>query len=362
MKHGTHSHPKMRELAERLGVPQSMAIGTLDSLWHFAMDYAPHGSLSKFTAEEISRAVYWPTEPARLVAGLIDSHWIDEDMFIHDWPSHCEDSVHMKLVRTRQNFACGCSPNPRRIAKGKRPNMAPTVCARHQECAHKQDVKSVRTSVRTPCAHNPKKVCAPPVPVPVPVPVPIPPPLRANGGNGNSGGVITPKKKETATATSPAPTQPRVRTHRPTAIDPTRNDSQPKHMDWVVHGHLVADRRLQEHEVAACEALVRGNVPWSAYTLGCVSDAIDARKAGKPMNNIWSYASGILNGDGPLSETTEKASHWIKALEQIALNLEAVLESGSVPPKRLEVIVKHWHKTHPAKAKAVGQVSDGPFD
>jgi hypothetical protein len=359
MKRGTPNHPKMIDLAVSLKVALPHAVGIMEMLWHFASVYAPNGSLSRFTPSQIAQAVGW-TEDPKLLVDALTNRWVDGDMFIHDWPEHCETSVHMKLARSGEPFACGCTPNQSRLPSSDRKGNR-IVCARHQGevCAHDKR-RGVRTDgplVRTKSVRT-NTVCA--LPVPLPLPVPKPTSLPPSGNNGTDVGAVAPKRKEPKTTTTPETAQPRVRTQRPVKDDPTRHDLQPRHMDWVVHHHLINDRRMHEEEVKACELLVRGNSPWSAHTLGSVSDAIDARKAGRPMKNVWSYASGISVGDGPTDDTLQKASHWIKCLERLALDLEAAL-AAEIVPQRMAAMVKHWHATHPVKAKAVG-VADGPFD
>ena len=63
MKRGTPDHPKMRALARALCVSRAHAVGIMECLWHFTANYAPNGSLAKFTEEEIAEAVTWEDAP-----------------------------------------------------------------------------------------------------------------------------------------------------------------------------------------------------------------------------------------------------------------------------------------------------------
>jgi plasmid stabilization system protein ParE len=144
MKRQTPDHPKMHALARLLGIPRAHAVGIMECLWQWTAAYAPDGDLSRWTRNQIAAAVDWP-DPDQLFAALQDPQcrWLDPDCFIHDWPDHCEDAVHLRLARTGRCFKCGCTPKTNRLAKNARQLCpVPFVCARH---AH-----VVRTDMRTP--------------------------------------------------------------------------------------------------------------------------------------------------------------------------------------------------------------------
>jgi len=167
MKRGTPDHPKMRSLARTLCVCRAHAVGILEMLWHFTANYAPEGSLAKFSPEEIAESVTWTEDPSKLVDALKKSCWLDDDMFIHDWPLHCEDSTHMRLFRANHSFACGCTPKSTRISKKEKSGSAHeehTVCARH--------------------AHGVGMLCALPTPLPLPLPLPLPTTLSSPSAAG----------------------------------------------------------------------------------------------------------------------------------------------------------------------------------
>jgi hypothetical protein len=124
----------------------------MECLWHFTANYAPDGSLAKFTPDEIAEAVTWTDSPEKLIAALKNG-WIDEDLFVHDWPVHCEDATHIKLARAGIRFACGCTPKIARLNNKERPkDLVRVVCARH--------------------THVVRTLCALPTPLPLPLPTP----------------------------------------------------------------------------------------------------------------------------------------------------------------------------------------------
>jgi len=83
----------------RIKVPQ--AVGHLCILWLWALDNAPDGDLSGFTADEIAEFAQWPGKsPEEFLGALISAGFVDEDMRIHDWHSYAG-----KLVEKRKSDA-----------------------------------------------------------------------------------------------------------------------------------------------------------------------------------------------------------------------------------------------------------------
>ncbi len=78
-------HPKLFRLASKLRINKAQAIGHLQYLWWWALDFAPTGNLSAFTSAEISAGAEWPGEPGPFHEALCDCVWIDPDGMIHDW-------------------------------------------------------------------------------------------------------------------------------------------------------------------------------------------------------------------------------------------------------------------------------------
>jgi hypothetical protein len=108
----------MEDLAARLDRELPLAVGILSILWDFAATFTPRGDIGKYSNEILSRKLGWRGDPGTLIDALIASGWLDRDeghrLLIHDWPTHCEDSVHAKLARDHLYFANGQAP---RLAK-----------------------------------------------------------------------------------------------------------------------------------------------------------------------------------------------------------------------------------------------------
>jgi len=132
-KRGTLEHPKTKRLARLLKVPPGVALGLLETIWHFVGDYRKAGGLSNadiedaldaggwlamFTAEQVLQALHNQEKECVWIDPLPDGRWV-----IHDWAVHCEDSIHATLYRALQRFADGTMPKPRSMSKDEREKL-----------------------------------------------------------------------------------------------------------------------------------------------------------------------------------------------------------------------------------------------
>lgn len=150
MKRGGPDHPKMKGLARKLKVPRYSAVGLCELLWHWAAQYALAGDVGRHSDEDIAEAVHWDREPAELIQAMIEVGLLDEidehRLIIHDWPEHCEDSVHIKLARKREYFADGQQPKTSRIGKAEREPIDAHYAANPGFDPHAQDTHGTRTA------------------------------------------------------------------------------------------------------------------------------------------------------------------------------------------------------------------------
>ena len=159
MKRGTPDHRKMKALAKALGIPLPYANGLMERLWHYCSQYVLDGGIGKLTDEEISEAAGWGSRrgPATFTLALLNSGWLDRDykcrLFVHDWPEHCDDTVHRVLARRKQFFANGAAPTLTRLGKKDR-ELA--------EEFYSQNARVVVEAVRAQDAHDVRTVCAMP--------------------------------------------------------------------------------------------------------------------------------------------------------------------------------------------------------
>jgi hypothetical protein len=88
------NHPKVKKAARLAGVNEFEMIGRLHCLWWWALDYAPDGDLTNYSAEDIESAVDWTGPEGAFYTALIDCGFnghcgliekLGEQTTIHDW-------------------------------------------------------------------------------------------------------------------------------------------------------------------------------------------------------------------------------------------------------------------------------------
>jgi len=163
----------MDELRLALDLPKWGAPGLLETLWHWAAEYCPEGDIGRYSAQTIARAIGWDeAEADRLIEALVDTGWVDElpgeepteepvrtacarrahvvrRLVIHDWSTHAEDYVHLRLARSGRVFADGTMPKLTRLNATERRKIKRTYA----------DSKSVRTACAQR-AHVKRTACA----------------------------------------------------------------------------------------------------------------------------------------------------------------------------------------------------------
>ena len=90
-------HPKVYRLASKLRIHKAQAIGHLQYLWWWTLDFAPTGNLSQFTPAEISAGAEWPGQPGPFHDSLKECGWLDEDGTLHNWGDYAG-----KLIEKRE--------------------------------------------------------------------------------------------------------------------------------------------------------------------------------------------------------------------------------------------------------------------
>jgi len=137
------SHPKTRKAARSLGVPAVHLIGHLHCLWHWALDLAEDGDLTKFDVDDLAIAAQWDGDAETFVNALLDCGFGDGpgflerdgsygdpqdnltgDLVLHDWWSYAG-----KLVARRQQ------DRKRKAARrsAERPDPVPQTSDGHPE-------------------------------------------------------------------------------------------------------------------------------------------------------------------------------------------------------------------------------------
>jgi hypothetical protein len=127
VKSGTESKLKFKQLQRHFNLTLWQARGLLDTLWEFTRHNAIQGDIGRFTDDEIAVGIDWRDGAEVLIEALVKFRWLDRcpdhRLVIHDWPDHCEDSVHKLLAKRTELFADGSMPRLTRIETKARPEI-----------------------------------------------------------------------------------------------------------------------------------------------------------------------------------------------------------------------------------------------
>jgi len=117
-------HPKTLRLAALLKVRVPEAVGLLQFLWWWALDYAPDGLVARADSGAVAGACLWHGKPetfwdAMLAAGFVEDAGLDV-LNIHDWMDYAG-----RLVERRKSDAE--RKRVRRTSAGRPAQPAPDV-------------------------------------------------------------------------------------------------------------------------------------------------------------------------------------------------------------------------------------------
>ena len=89
---GLREHRKTYACAETLKISRVTMVGTLVSIWLWALDNTQDGSLAGISNRTIARVCDWPEKKAdSLISALLECGWLDKDgdvLRIHDWTEY----------------------------------------------------------------------------------------------------------------------------------------------------------------------------------------------------------------------------------------------------------------------------------
>lgn len=119
---------KLDRTCRRLDLPVYAVVGVLECLWQLTARECPAGDIGRLPAEDIAIALGWRGDEDDLLEMLLRTEWLDRRadgmLIVHDWPEHCEDSVHAYLCRNLMLFADGSEPSDARLSKAEREAIA----------------------------------------------------------------------------------------------------------------------------------------------------------------------------------------------------------------------------------------------
>lgn len=91
------NHPKVKKAARLADINEFEMIGRLHCLWWWALDYAPDGDVTKYSADDIESAVDWNGTPGAFYNALLQCGFnghcgllecIGDTTVIHDWQEY----------------------------------------------------------------------------------------------------------------------------------------------------------------------------------------------------------------------------------------------------------------------------------
>ena len=105
MKQGVPRHPKTLALRALLGCRLRDAIGYLNLLWEFTVEYAERGDVGRWPDDVIEQACDWDGARGELVAALVEAGWLDRcarfRLIVHDWVDHAPRFIARRGRRVR---------------------------------------------------------------------------------------------------------------------------------------------------------------------------------------------------------------------------------------------------------------------
>jgi hypothetical protein len=109
MKTGTDGSLKYMAIKMRLGKPNYVVTGVLESLWQMACRSAPDGDIGKHTNKLIAAGMEWDGDADELINALTETGWIDKvdderRLVIHDWDEHCPEYI-KKRKRSKESYS-----------------------------------------------------------------------------------------------------------------------------------------------------------------------------------------------------------------------------------------------------------------
>lgn len=133
------NHPKLTMLSEKLGITKAQAIGHLQMLWWWCIDYADDGQIDTYSPIQIASACDWQGNAGELIQALADSGFIDRDpLRVHDWLDFCGDLIKKRLeyrkAKHRRTKRLGKS-----LRKGENSQLTVTVPDRNRTIPTKPD-------------------------------------------------------------------------------------------------------------------------------------------------------------------------------------------------------------------------------
>ena len=96
------THRKTLALADALDIEPVQALGHMASMWLWALDNAPDGSLKAVTDRTLARAAQWTGDPAAFRAALVSAELLEKHGALHDWDDYVGKLIDQRSANTRR--------------------------------------------------------------------------------------------------------------------------------------------------------------------------------------------------------------------------------------------------------------------
>jgi hypothetical protein len=131
MKREALKHPKMLDLAARLGVSRASAIGYVELMLDWCADVTPQGNIGRWSDASIAGACEWHDEPTIFVESLVSSGWIDRcsshRLIVHDLAEHAPQWWKQKITKLGKEFLTAVPPTVTTVEATEVESVPPTV-------------------------------------------------------------------------------------------------------------------------------------------------------------------------------------------------------------------------------------------
>lgn len=103
MKREALRHPKMLDLASRLGTTRAHCIGMITLLLDWCADVTPQGNIGRWNNGAIAMACEWTADADAFIEALVASGWVDRcevhRLLVHDLEEHAQQWWKRKMAK-----------------------------------------------------------------------------------------------------------------------------------------------------------------------------------------------------------------------------------------------------------------------
>lgn len=99
------THRKTLAFADALDIEPVYALGHLVSVWLWALDNAPDGTLESVSDKVLARAAQWTGDPSALRPALVTAKYLDENGALHDWDDYAGKLLDQRRANAQRQRA-----------------------------------------------------------------------------------------------------------------------------------------------------------------------------------------------------------------------------------------------------------------